>query len=68
MSIVAKTRKGTKALNIDSNQANSVVVDRKPTYTEVEMVERYIFKLADCMRSMRTNGASKNRVVFVCLV
>ena len=26
-----------------------------------------IFKLADRMRSMRTNGASKNRVVFVCL-
>ena len=26
-----------------------------------------VFKLADLMRSMRTNGASKNRVVFVCL-
>ena len=26
-----------------------------------------IFKLADRMRSMPTNGASKNRVVFVCL-
>ena len=26
-----------------------------------------VFKLADRMRSMRTNGASKNRVMFVCL-
>ena len=47
MSTVAKTRKGTKALNIDFKlmviQQTVWWLKEKPTYTVVEMVEKYYF-------------------------
>ena len=39
----------------------------KAINTQLRINVQKIFKLAGRMRSMRTNGASKNRVVFVCL-
>ena len=48
MSTVAKTRKGTKALNIDFKlmviQQTVWWLKEKPTYTVVEMVEIYFFQ------------------------
>jgi hypothetical protein len=48
MSTVAKTRKGTKAFNIDFKlmviQQTVWWLKEKPTYTVVEMVEIYFFQ------------------------